>query len=133
MAPHLAEELWREVLGHSESIFRATWPSADAALAREVELHARAGDVLVAVDSGDGEGDGVAEALETATRLGVETLAVTGQAPNALARAADEAVSVPAASRATLAELQLAAAHLLCGAVQREIALSPSELAEVRS
>ena len=33
-APHLAEELW-EMLGRRESIFRQTWPVADAELARE--------------------------------------------------------------------------------------------------
>jgi leucyl-tRNA synthetase len=33
-APHLAEELW-EMLGRPESIFRQTWPVADAELARE--------------------------------------------------------------------------------------------------
>ncbi len=38
-APHLAEELWREI-GHEESVFRAAWPEADPrALARdEIEL-----------------------------------------------------------------------------------------------
>jgi leucyl-tRNA synthetase len=37
MAPHLAEELWREVLGHDSSVHRSSWPSFDAELAREDE------------------------------------------------------------------------------------------------
>jgi leucyl-tRNA synthetase len=34
-APFAAEELWREVLGHGESVHVSTWPSYDAALATE--------------------------------------------------------------------------------------------------
>jgi leucyl-tRNA synthetase len=38
MAPHLAEELWRETLGHGESVMRAGWPPWDEALARVEEV-----------------------------------------------------------------------------------------------
>jgi leucyl-tRNA synthetase len=39
-APHMAEELWREVLGGDESVHRQAWPSFDpaAAAADEVEI-----------------------------------------------------------------------------------------------
>ncbi len=33
-APHICEELW-QILGHSESIFKESWPVADAGLVRE--------------------------------------------------------------------------------------------------
>ena len=36
-APHLAEELWRE-LGHDGQVLRASWPEADAELAREDQV-----------------------------------------------------------------------------------------------
>ncbi len=38
--PHIAEELWREALGHSESIHSVAWPAYDAAAAAadEVEM-----------------------------------------------------------------------------------------------
>ncbi|MDZ4654958.1 MAG: leucine--tRNA ligase [Coriobacteriia bacterium] len=38
--PHMAEELWREVLGHEESVHRVSWPTwdSDAAAAEEVEV-----------------------------------------------------------------------------------------------
>jgi leucyl-tRNA synthetase len=35
MAPFAAEELWREVLGHAESVHRASWPTFDETLARD--------------------------------------------------------------------------------------------------
>ena len=39
-APHMAEELWREVLGHATSVHREAWPvwDAEAAAADEVEI-----------------------------------------------------------------------------------------------
>lgn len=39
-APHMAEELWREVLGHETSVHREQWPAFDPALAAadEVEI-----------------------------------------------------------------------------------------------
>lgn len=39
-APHMAEELWREVLGHPGSVHREPWPASDPALAAadEVEI-----------------------------------------------------------------------------------------------
>jgi leucyl-tRNA synthetase len=36
-APHMTEELW-EVLGHTASVFREPWPTADPALALEEEV-----------------------------------------------------------------------------------------------
>jgi leucyl-tRNA synthetase len=38
MAPHITEELWRETLGHAESVLRAGWPTWDEALTREDEV-----------------------------------------------------------------------------------------------
>ena len=38
MAPHITEELWRETLGHAESVLHAGWPAWDEALTREDEV-----------------------------------------------------------------------------------------------
>jgi leucyl-tRNA synthetase len=38
IAPHIAEELWRGVLGHGESVVRAGWPVWDESLARVEEV-----------------------------------------------------------------------------------------------
>jgi leucyl-tRNA synthetase len=38
MAPHVCEELWRDVLGHSETVVFGPWPAWDEALAREDEV-----------------------------------------------------------------------------------------------
>ncbi len=38
LAPHIAEELWRETFGHAESVFRAGWPAFDPDLAHEEKV-----------------------------------------------------------------------------------------------
>ena len=38
MGPHIAEELWREALGHSDLVSMAPWPTWDEELAREREV-----------------------------------------------------------------------------------------------
>jgi leucyl-tRNA synthetase len=38
MAPHIAEELWRETLGHPETVVHQRWPSFDPALALEEQV-----------------------------------------------------------------------------------------------
>ena len=38
IAPHIAEELWREPLGHPETLVHGPWPEWDEALAREEEV-----------------------------------------------------------------------------------------------
>ena len=37
-APHLAEEIWREILGHKKSIFLEKWPKYDPDLIKEEEI-----------------------------------------------------------------------------------------------
>src|SRR5439155_12412980 len=38
MAPHIAEELWREAFGHGESVFVSGWPAFDAELAHQEDV-----------------------------------------------------------------------------------------------
>jgi leucyl-tRNA synthetase len=67
-APHLAEELW-EALGHDRSIFQATWPSHDDALAAagEVEVVVQVNGKVrgrVTVNRGASESQVLARALQ---------------------------------------------------------------------
>jgi D-sedoheptulose 7-phosphate isomerase len=66
----------------------------------------------------------VVAAADAANRMGVDSWALTGPAPNPLADVCDEAVCLGPPSPATVQELHLVAIHLLCGAVERELALS---------
>lgn len=94
---------------------------AEQAFARQVEAHGRPGDVLVALST-SGRSANVLRAVETANRLDLTTLAVTGPGPNPLSETADEALACEAPSAATVQELHLVAVHILCGAVDRGVA-----------
>jgi type III pantothenate kinase len=93
---------------------------AEQVFARQVRAHGRPGDVLLALST-SGRSPNVLAAVEAARGIGLSTWALTGQEPNPLAHAADEAVCVPAANASTVQELHLVAVHLLCDAVDRRM------------
>jgi len=95
---------------------------AEEAFARQVRAHARPGDVLLCLST-SGSSPNVVAAARAARTCGAETWAFTGPAPNPLAEAADEVVAVDCPSCATIQELHQVAIHMLCGAVDREVAL----------
>ncbi len=68
--PHVAEELWQEVLGHEGSVHRQSWPAWDpsAAAAEEVELAVQVNGKVrgrVTVEVGLADEDVIAVALTT--------------------------------------------------------------------
>jgi glycosyltransferase involved in cell wall biosynthesis/phosphoheptose isomerase len=95
---------------------------AEEAFARQVQAHGRRGDVLLALST-SGRSENVLAAARAASSIGLTTWCMTGEAPNPLAALCDEAVSVAAPTTATVQELHLVALHMLCCAVDREVAL----------
>ncbi|MDP9401875.1 MAG: SIS domain-containing protein [Actinomycetota bacterium] len=87
----------------------------ETVFARQVEAHGRRGDVLIALST-SGRSANLLRAVDAATRLGMDTWALTGPGPNPLADCCDDAVAVEAASAATVQECHLVAVHLLCAA-----------------
>jgi leucyl-tRNA synthetase len=90
LAPFAAEELWREVLEHPESVHRATWPAYDEDLAREervtlvVQVDGKVRDrIEVDLDASDDRCRELAEASENAARAidGREVRHVVVRAP----------------------------------------------------
>jgi leucyl-tRNA synthetase len=74
-APFAAEELWREVLGHAESVHRSSWPSFDPALVVRqeatlvVQVNGKVRDtIIVAADADEDTCRELAETSEKATR-----------------------------------------------------------------
>jgi glycosyltransferase involved in cell wall biosynthesis/phosphoheptose isomerase len=94
----------------------------EEAFARQVRAHGRRGDVLLALST-SGRSANVLAAVRAAAEIGVSTWCLTGPAPNPLAELGDEAICVPAPTTATVQELHLVALHMLCCAVDREVAL----------
>ena len=89
--------------------------------ARQVRAHGRPGDVLMALST-SGESGNVLAAVGAADELGMESWALTGPAPNPLAAACGDALSVSAETTSTVQEAHLVAVHLLCAAVDRRVA-----------
>lgn len=90
--------------------------------ARQVEAHARPGDVVVLLST-SGSSANVVAAAARARELGVTVLALTGPRPNRLAELADEALCVDARYTATIQELHLVALHVLCAGVDEQLGL----------
>jgi type III pantothenate kinase len=95
---------------------------ADEAFARQVRAHGRPGDVLIALST-SGRSANVVRAVEAANALGLATWALTGAEQSPLADLCDDVLRVRSGDAATTQELHLVALHVLCGAVDRELAL----------
>ncbi|MDN3358672.1 SIS domain-containing protein [Actinomadura sp. DC4] len=88
--------------------------------ARQVHAHGRPGDVLVCLSTSGGSRNVIA-AAEAAAAIGVRAWALTGPAPNPLADACADAVTVDAPCTATVQEVHLAVIHMLCAAVDAAV------------
>ncbi|HYH48142.1 MAG TPA: D-glycero-beta-D-manno-heptose 1-phosphate adenylyltransferase [Acidimicrobiia bacterium] len=95
----------------------------EEALARQVRAHGRPGDVLVALST-SGRSPNVLAAVAAARELGIVVWALTGPAPNPLQQAADDALSVDAATP-TAQEVHQIAVHLLCAAFEHAVTPAP--------
>jgi D-sedoheptulose 7-phosphate isomerase len=91
----------------------------DELFARQVRAHGRPGDVLVALST-SGRSPNVLAAVDAAREVGLTVRALTGPAPNALAAAADEAVTVDGPTP-TVQEIHQVAIHLICEALDDEL------------
>ena len=95
----------------------------DQCFARQVEAHGRPGDVLLALST-SGASVNLLRAVDAARGAGVEAWAMTGPAPNPLAGAVDDVLTVDCAGTPSVQDVQQVAVHLLCLAF--ELAGSPS-------
>jgi D-sedoheptulose 7-phosphate isomerase len=85
----------------------------DECFARQVEAHGRPGDVLLALST-SGASVNLLRAVDAARDARVEAWAMTGPAPNPLAGAVDEALTVDCAGTPSVQDVQQVAVHLLC-------------------
>jgi D-sedoheptulose 7-phosphate isomerase len=97
--------------------------------ARQVEAHAREGDVLVLLST-SGRSPNVVEAARRGRECGATVWALTGPAPNPLAAVAHEALAVDAEYTATVQELHLVAVHILCAGLDRALGVHPARTTE---
>jgi len=86
--------------------------------ARQVEALGAAGDVAVGIST-SGTSANVLAGLETARRLGLTTVAMTGRDGGAIGKAADVHLNVPHASTARVQEVQRTQIHAICALVEQ--------------
>jgi glucokinase-like ROK family protein len=91
--------------------------------ARQVEAHARPGDVVVAIST-SGEAENVIRGVRAARAVGAETIGLTGGTGGRLAGEVDRALVMPAASTARIQELHAFVVHALSEIVDRAAAAS---------
>ena len=89
----------------------------EATFSRQVEAHARRGDVLVAIST-SGNSANVLAAARAARRTGAVVIGLTGRGGGKLAKSADLAVRAPSDRVARIQECHIAAIHAICAAVE---------------
>lgn len=94
--------------------------SYDRVFARQVEALGRPGDVALGISTSGGSASVVA-ALETARRLGLTTIALTGRDGGAAGAAAQIHINVPHQSTARVQEVHCTILHIICELVERSI------------
>lgn len=92
----------------------------DEVFARQVESHARPGDLLV-LHSTSGESPNVIRAAQSAKARGVPVVAFLGKSGGPLKALADVALVVPADETARIQELHLAIEHIICDIVEERM------------
>lgn len=88
--------------------------------ARQLEAHARPGDIAMLMSTSGGSPN-VVRAAQRARDCGVTCWAMTGRGPNALTDLADAAVTVQSPFTATVQELHLVLLHVLCAGLDAEL------------
>ena len=86
-------------------------------IARQLQAHARAGDVAVAITT-SGNSANVLKAAAAARRLGVAVIGMTGADGGRLAKAVDVCVRVPSSDVARIQEAHGAIIHIWCGLIE---------------
>jgi len=95
--------------------------SYDEVFSRQVEGLGRPGDVLVAIST-SGNSPNVLRALESARRMNVKTLGLTGGSGGAMAALCDICIIVPSYSTPRVQEMHHVVGHILCELAEDAIA-----------
>lgn len=132
-AQHIAAELSGRYLAEREPLDAAALSCNASALtaigndygfdrifARQLEAHGRAGDVLLAIST-SGNSANVLEAVRSAKKLGIASIALTGSGGGTLAKEADSALRVPSNHTPRIQEMHILIGHALCRIVEKAL------------
>jgi len=80
---------------------------------RQIESLGRKGDTLVAIST-SGNSPNILQGVESAKRMGIKVIGLTGQGGGKLAPASDIAIVVPSEDVPRIQEVHIAVGHLIC-------------------
>ncbi len=101
----------------------------ETVFARQVEAYGEPGGVLLGIST-SGNSNNVLAALQTARRLGMHTVALTGAGGGRLASCADYLLAVPSDKTPLIQQAHTCIYHYLCDAIERRLAArEPAESA----
>ena len=92
----------------------------DLIFARQLEAHARANDVAVGITT-SGNSQNVVRAMETASRTGLRTVALTGARGGQIRAAVEECICVPSDQTSRIQESHILIGHMLCEYIERAV------------
>lgn len=89
----------------------------DQVFSRQIAAKGRRGDVLVGIST-SGNSPNVALAMETAARIGLTRIAMTGQSGGRMAALTDILLAVPSTDTPRIQESHILLGHILCEAIE---------------
>ena len=92
----------------------------EAVFARQLEAHAKPGDVAVAIST-SGDSPNVLRAAESAKRLGLLTIGLTGERGGKLKGLCDICVNIPSKNVARVQEAHIAVIQIWCGLIEEAL------------
>jgi len=97
------------------------YPSQDMIFARQIQAHARPGDIVFAIST-SGNSPNVLEALQEAKKRGARTIGLTGESGGKMASLCDVLLNVPSTETPRIQESHVLIIHLICEFVEAAIA-----------
>ncbi|MCX7634061.1 MAG: D-sedoheptulose 7-phosphate isomerase [Turneriella sp.] len=88
--------------------------------ARQLEANGVAGDVYIAIST-SGNSKNILRSLESAKRLGIKTVGLTGQTGGKMKEMVDYCVCVPSTETPRIQETHILIGHILCATVEKEL------------
>lgn len=97
----------------------------DHIFARQVEAHARAGDVLIGIST-SGNSANVIAAVNAAKHVGCTTVGMLGRDGGKLKTSVDQAITVPVQTTAAIQECHIVIGHIWCAMVDAALLKQPA-------
>jgi D-sedoheptulose 7-phosphate isomerase len=87
---------------------------------RQLEANGQAGDIYIAIST-SGNSPNVLKSLESAKKLGIKTVGLTGRSGGKMREMVDYCICVPSDETPRIQECHILIGHILCAAVEKEL------------